>query len=301
MKSWVLLAGAFLIVGSRVPVGAQVPTQFDAATIKLDQMGPGNRGMKGGPGTNDPGRVTWQKVWLLTLVATAFHVDPRNISGPAWISPPGAQLYTFTATMPNDTSRHDFESMLQNFLIQQFRMKLHHELKAFPAYELVVAPDGAKLKASADPNDPDAPDILFSQPKIGSDGFAVLPPGHGALGIVNGGFHGTFQQYTMSEFADYLINKVTRDGDPTHYVVDKTGLTGRYDFKLKFDERADAMVVGPDVQAVLAARDGLEPGSGLPNIFKALEQQLGLRLIKAKDIPVDTIVIDQAERIPVGN
>jgi len=55
------------------------------------------------------------------------------------------------------------------------------------------------------------------------------------------------------------------------------------------------------VQAALRAQDALGPGSGLPNIFKALEQQLGLKLVKAKDIPLDTIVVDQAERIPAGN
>ena len=135
---------------------------FDAATIKLDKFGPGEFGMKGGPGTSSPGRVTWRKVWLRDLVATAFRVDPGNVSGPVWISRSGAQLYALTATMPPDTSRHDFELMFQKFLIEQFRIKLHHEPKLFPAYELVVAPGGAKLKASADPNVPDASAVTKS-------------------------------------------------------------------------------------------------------------------------------------------
>ena len=107
----------------------------------------------------------------------------------------------------------------------------------------------------------------------------------------------------MSEFAEGLEGQVTPDGDRTHYVtvIDKTGLTARYDFKLKFDQSVDAIKFGPEVQAALPAQDALGPGSGLPNIFKALEQQLGLKLVKAKDIPLDTIVIDQAERIPAGN
>ena len=299
LRCWELLAVALLILDSRMPADSLGLIQFDAAAIRLDQVGPGDRGMKGGPGTSDPGRVTWQKVWLRDLVATAFHVDPSNVSGPAWISRNGAQLYTFTATMPHDTGKHDFELMLQNFLLEQFKIKLHHEPKLFPAYELVVGPGGARLKASAEQNAPDAPDPPMFQPKIGSDGFAVLPPGHGALGVISGGFHGTFQQYAMPEFAEYLINKVTPQGDPTRYVVDKTGLAGRYDFKLKFEEGAEAIRLGPDVQAVLGARD--EPDSGLPNIFKALEQQLGLKLVKAKDISLDTIVIDYAQRIPAGN
>jgi uncharacterized protein (TIGR03435 family) len=84
-------------------------------------------------------------------------------------------------------------------------------------------------------------------------------------------------------------------------VTDKTGLPGKYDFTLKFDDDENSLIVSPQVQAAMGARDGSEPGSGLPNIFKALEQQLGLKLVRAKDIPLDKIVIDHAERIPAGN
>ena len=42
-------------------------------------------------------------------------------------------------------------------------------------------------------------------------------------------------------------------------------------------------------------------GNGLPNLFTALEKQLGLKLVKTKDIPVDVIVIDRVEKIPVAN
>ena len=101
----------------------------------------------------------------------------------------------------------------------------------------------------------------------------------------------------MSEFVEQLGNFVSPQEGPRHYVVDKTGLTGAYDITLKFDADRQAIVSG------LAAPVGgpeSEP-SGLPNIFKALERQLGLKLVKGKDIPMDTIVIDQAERIPLGN
>jgi uncharacterized protein (TIGR03435 family) len=48
-----------------------------------------------------------------------------------------------------------------------------------------------------------------------------------------------------------------------------------------------------------AAADSI--GSGLPNIFTALERQLGLRLIKTKDIPLDAIVVDRVDKVPAGN
>ena len=260
----------------------------------------------GGPGTDDPGRVTWGKVWLRDLVATAFHVEPENVSGPRWTGMNGAQLYALTATMPRDTNRHDFELKLQKFLIEQFKLKLHREPKLFPAYDLVVAPGGAKLKASADQSDPTGPNApyLLSDTRIDAVRFPVIRPGHGMVSSYSahlGGRRQTFQQYTMSEYAKYLIGGVTPEGSPTHYVVDKTGLKSRYDFKLKFEPGGDPIKLGPAVQAALGVPYASEPDSGLPNIFKALEPQLGLKLVKAKDIPMDTIVIDSAEMIPVGN
>lgn len=305
MRSRRLLIGALLISGFTMHVGGQTQLQFDAATIKPDQLGrPGAWGMKGGPGTSDSGRVTWQEVSLRDLMAKAFDIDPRNVSGPSWISGNGgAQLYALTATIPTTTSKHDFELMFQRFLTEQFRMKFHHEPKLFPAYDLVVAAGGAKLKASDDQDISDVPNgpMYASDVRYDADGFLILPPGHRTAAVVQNGLHQTYQQFTMSEFAETLEGWVTPHSDRTHYVNEKTGLTARYDFRLKFEQNSDAIRFGPEVQAALPAQDALGPGSGLPNIFKALEQQLGLKLVKAKDIPLDTIVIDQAERIPAGN
>jgi uncharacterized protein (TIGR03435 family) len=190
--------------------------------------------------------------------------------------------------------------MLQNFLIEQFRIKLHHEPRNFPAYDLVVMPGGAKLKAAANP---DGPDITFraSEMKNDSDGFPVLPPGHGTLLTMNNGYHARYQSFTMSEFAESIVGFVTPPGGTRHYVRDKTGLTGKYDFNLAFDQAAGGGIqVGLGVLGEESPPPEPEAG-GLPNISKAIEKQLGLKLVKAPDIPMDTLVIDHAERIPLGN
>jgi len=298
-----LLTACFLTCAT--PANTQPQLQFDAATIKQlpSPPGPGNNFLKGGPGTNDPGRVTIQKASLIDLLIKAFHVDFANITGPNWIRGSfGGPLYTFTATMPTQTAKHDFDLMFQNFLVQQFKITLHHEPKSFPAYDLVVAPGGPKLKPSPDQSDPTAPDFHYGIPEMDHDGFAILPSGRGST-VASGsqGMHALFQQYSMPELAEYLPSFVTPQGDRTHYVVDKTGIAGRYDIRLKFDNRDTAIRVGPGVEAAVSPQDPLGPGSGLPTVFKALEQQLGLRLIKTKDILVDTLVVDHAEQIPVGN
>jgi uncharacterized protein (TIGR03435 family) len=158
--------------------------------------------MKDGPGTNSPGRVTCQLAWLDDFLSKAYDREIRCISGPSWISDNDAPLYTFTAVMPPATSKHDFELMLQAFLIEQFRMKIHHELKMFPAYDLVVASGGTNLKTAADPDGPD--NTLMMAPKIDSEGFPVLPPGHGHIIANNRGYHAAFQSYAMSEFAEWV-------------------------------------------------------------------------------------------------
>jgi uncharacterized protein (TIGR03435 family) len=71
------------------------------------------------------------------------------------------------------------------------------------------------------------------------------------------------------------------------HLVDKTGLTGRYDFKLEF--------MDPGAQP--GATDIRDP---IPDVFTALEKQLGLRLEKAK-VPVDVLVIDHIEKAPTAN
>jgi len=287
-----------LALSRQVSVLGQTPVEFDAATVKLDQRGSGDRRMQGGPGTGAPGRVTWRKVWLRDLVATAFDVDPRNVSGPDWIARNGAQLYAFTATMPPDTQKNDFRAMLRNFLMEQFRMTIHHQRRMFPAYDLVVVPGISKLKASATVSAPDLP--VATAPKLDADSFPILPPGHGQMVVLANGYHGRFQNYTMAEFAEHLLNWVPQ-ADTHCYVVDKTGLAGAYDFTLKFDQGGTVPEVGAAVRANAEEKVDAEPGSGLPTLFRALVQQLGLKLVKAPDFEADTIVIDKAQRVPVGN
>jgi len=79
----------------------------------------------------------------------------------------------------------------------------------------------------------------------------------------------------MSGVADFLAHLL---GSP---VQDQTGLTGKYDLRIEY--------VPPSPDA--------DPG---PDIRDAIQQQLGLRLV-SKKVPVETLVIDHAEKVPTGN
>ena len=210
-----------------------------------------------------------------------------------------AELYNVTATMPAGTTRAQFQTMMQNLLVERFHMQVHHETRNYPAYELVVAPGGPKLKPAADPDTEGG----WISGGMDRDHFPILPPGHAkslVMDASSGGNYIKWQGCTIGELIQPYLRTFLRmtTGAEINHLVDKTGLTGKYDYSLKFDGRPEAVMVGRGVAAPTA---GNGDPSGLPDLFKAVEQQLGLRLVKVKAIPLDTIVIDRMEKTPTEN
>jgi len=209
----------------------------------------------GGP----PGRYTALCTTLWGLIYNAYRVRSMK-DYPAGL-PPWADKDSFDveAKANDDTvaairklSSKEQEQltrdMLQSLLADRFQLRVHYESKMQPVYELVLAKGGSKLKP------------LPADQKSGWGKFD--------RGEV------TFRNKSVAEFANGLSfsNVVGRT------VVDKTGLTGNYDFNLKWT---------PDDQQGT-------PDSG-PTLFTALEEQLGLKLEPAKGL-VDTLVIDHVEK-----
>jgi uncharacterized protein (TIGR03435 family) len=82
-------------------------------------------------------------------------------------------------------------------------------------------------------------------------------------------------------------------------VLDKTGLTGTYDFTLRFS--CDACRFGAVNGALAGPPNPTDSPGGIPNIFEALRRQLGLRLVKVTDVPLDVIVVDHVDKTPTAN
>jgi uncharacterized protein (TIGR03435 family) len=257
--------------------------------------------MVGGPGTGSPGRITFTAAPLKRLLQRAWGLPEYQITALSWMvgfDP----VYTVTATMPPDTTEQQFRVMLQNLLTERFQMKYHYEDKTSSGYDLVVAPGGSKLKKSADPDAPDP--TTGPQSGVDKDGFALLPPGHGAAIVLANGFRAKFQNYAVSEFADggYLRSWVADANGPfIGPIRDKTGLGGVYDFTLAFDNRRPVVIATSEGRIVRGASEGVTASapSGVPDLFTALEKQLGLRLAPVKNVPVRMLVIDSAEKMPV--
>jgi len=279
--------------------------QFDAASVK--PAGPpvagDTGGMRGGPGTGDPGRITIPRATLSRILARAYDVLPEQISGPAWLDDSSTYAYRIDATLPPNTTREQSLLMLRNLLAERFHLRFHHETRTRPAYELVVATGGPKLKEWTPLTDAPA-----GKPTVDGNGFLRLPPGAPVGFIMGAGSIRMSYRQTMAMFCHSLgteinISNGTPLGSPQPRVVDKTGLTGTYEFTLEF--AGSIRSPGENLSAPADGEPGAplasDPAEAAPDIFTALEKQLGLKLVKVKDAPVDMLIVDSADKVPTEN
>jgi uncharacterized protein (TIGR03435 family) len=119
-----------------------------------------------------------------------------------------------------------------------------------------------------------------------------------------------YQERTIAEFVSnfgFLIGssqgKSVLDGYPQPRVVDKTGLTGKYTFILEYYNATTAgLAARVAAQTGKALPPGVnDPDDGGPTIFTAIQKQLGLRLNKTADVPVDVIVVDNLDKLPTAD
>jgi len=264
------LAFAACLLGAQPPAGAP---SFEVASVKPSPTAGGRFSLSGGPDTADPGRIVYSNVPLRIVLLNAYNVRNYRLLGPDWLN---TLRYDITARVPQGASREQFQAMLRSMLESRFRLALHRESKEMPVYALVVAKRGFRLQpVAAAPSD----DQVATARGEGSDGFPKLSmPSSGiVIETKNGAARISANAAPLSKFADFLSS---RTGRP---VLDQTGIAGNYSFALYFTPEG------------AAASDSAEP-----DLFGALEQELGLRL-EARRAPVELVVIDHAEKIPTEN
>jgi uncharacterized protein (TIGR03435 family) len=177
------------------------------------------------------------------LIEYAYHVRANRISGgPTWLgshpdietadaiylgrpagdSSPwewslGDARYDVDAKGDRNATQDQLRSMLQSLLEDRFHLKVHREMRDLPLFELVVAKGGPKLNEAAD------------------CGPTPAETGCGAIRrtLGDGGFLETARAVSMSRYAEYLAALPEYLGI-ARPVLDKTGLTGKYDFNIEF-------------------------------------------------------------------
>ena len=269
-------AAAFALTLTPVAMSGQDdrPT-FEVASVKLAPNVP-VIGCRGGPGSADPGyyRCAGSLYVVLTHV---FKARTWELSAPAWLNDVPVEI---NAKLPEGATREQLTPMLLNLLADRFKLTFHREKREMAAYELVFIKMGPKLKEVSGPGVPATQSAPGQPAAVDGEGFPVFPGGDGWR-VMNGRGRIQFQRQTMYSFA-YLLAQFT--GRP---VIDATG----------FGDKHYALTLSwyNDPPAGSAA----ELDSG-PDIFKALQDQLGLKL-ESKKAPIEVTVIDHMERSPTQN
>jgi len=203
-------------------------------------------------------RILWHNVPLRLVALYAYRIPAFQLSG--------NQLQTFDETYdidavaegtpPEDQLRLMFRSLLED----RFGIKVHWETKEMQLYRLLVAKDGSKLKRAEE----DSTVMIQGRP---------IPRGRAAVYGFRDGAHLAGSGASMELLVDALSIALRQP------VVDQTGLTGAFDFDMKFQREED-----------------LENTSGNPLIRTALQQTLGLRVEAGKG-PVELLVIDHLGKL----
>jgi uncharacterized protein (TIGR03435 family) len=246
-----------------VSAAAQTPTaplRFEVASVKPAANGGVRGGCHGidgaahtGPDEAPPplGRCVIAGARLGHLIGIAFGVSMQELKdGPDWSRELRFDVNA-EADDPAKTTQKQLLTMLQNLLIERFQLKYHYESSQETGFSLTVAKNGPKLRESTSAE----PRIVFTSPQ----GETVGKPMGPAISL-------TARKFSMGRLVD-LLSGVGRSGPG----VDRTGLTGEYDFTLTWDNDAG------------------------PVLSTALRQQLGLQM-KTEKVPVSTFVVDAAQK-----
>jgi uncharacterized protein (TIGR03435 family) len=330
------ILGAGLIIFTSCAAFGQAaaePPTFEVASVKPAEPQATGRisvGMRGGPGTPDPGQITYTNVSLKNVLMNAYGVKGYQINGPKWLD---SERFDIVAKIPKGATKETFKLMLQNLLAERFKLALHHETKELPMYALVVGKGGPKLKESVDdgataagagpqggaagmggprvmaplpPPGGDGAGPVMGRMRVGADGMPQLPPGMGKNGLMimmmNGRLRLVGNRQPVSALLDMLGDQLGRP------VVDATELKANYDFTLDFAPEGMngpmGMMPPPPPQHDGGPSGGAPmasaPDASGPTIFTALQEQLGLKLEQRKG-PVDLLVIDRMEKVPTEN
>jgi uncharacterized protein (TIGR03435 family) len=232
------------------------------------------------------------------LLMNAFALPLDQISGSDWVMGQDAR-FDISAIVPAGATKEQANEMLLNLLTERFHLAYHREKKDFDLYALVVAKGGPKLKDAALADvplpEPPQPGTIAKAATLDRDGFPQLPAG--LPGFRGRGGNGVMRQTYRMATPEMLLSGLQFYLRPSR-TVDKTGLTGKYDFALEFSTAGLSGPLGRGVAVPTAGEAG--SGADAPDLFTALDKQLGLKLQKSKT-QLEVVVIDHMDKQPTDN
>lgn len=267
----------WLVAFLTVSLSAQT---FEVASVKPAapyRGGPIHIATAGGPGTDDPTRLTFSNATLAMVMKTAFDLqENQKINGPDWLN---IDMFDITATVPAGATKDQMRAMLRNLLAERFHMVWRRETQNARTWVLTAPNGAARLQPSR---------------AIAGAGDAARSdktlPGVRTISCGN---------CTMAEFVKML-------GHPQGMMVsDETGIAGTWDFELRYEPvyACTNCVAGDGGRgeiAPVASRAAQVQDQAPPVLATAAGEQLGLKL-ELKQRPVETIAIEKIDRTPTSN
>jgi uncharacterized protein (TIGR03435 family) len=238
---------------------ADADPSFSVATIKPNPSGATSMQRL----TTNGHDFTVRNASLGDLISFAYNVQMKQVLGaPSWVD---EDRYDVDARQDQDGLANDkqLRSMARKLIEDRFQLKVHRDKRELPAFVLSVGKDGQKLTPT---------EVKGPLPGMG---FRPAPGGL-KLQINNG---------TLDDLTDFLQSAVL-----DRPVVNQTGIPGRFDIGVTFMPD-DSQFKGhpPKLPAETDTTDTA------PNLFEAVQQQLGLKLA-AEKAAVDVIIIDHVEK-----
>jgi uncharacterized protein (TIGR03435 family) len=265
------LAAAQLPAAPGPPVDPE--TQFEVVSIKPFDVSGGAAPRSGTRGR----RYDFFGLPLWWLVAQAFRAPldrDRLVGLPEWID---TERYAIAGTIPDGVPVSVLPVLMTNLLKDRFRMVAHTETREMPVYNLVLARNDRRLGPSLKETSAEcraAMEARLAAPQRGASpptaSGACPPPGLN-VGLLS---QGGIQMATLAQGLTQIV------GRP---VIDRTGLTGYYDYTLTWMPQPGIGPPGPPV----------DPDA--PSVFTAVQEQLGLKLESARG-PVEVVVIDRLQK-----
>ena len=274
------------------PPGAAVNpnTRYDVVAIKA--ANPGELAtMRSTPGHFE---VTNMPLGLLLRQALQ-KPDYQIVGAPGWID---TERYSIRATMAESVPLNASTTMLLNLLKDRFQLVTHLETRELPIFNLVVARSDGRLGPDLKRTSAECVATIEERIAAAKAASGATPPALPPLGDPNGPPPCGLQRMgvgvtagsgrTIADLLPVLADMVSRP------VIDKTGLTGMYDFVLKFSPDSAGT---PGILRLLGTGGAPPPAAdpNVPSLPAALQEQLGLKLDAARG-PVEVVVIDKFER-----
>jgi uncharacterized protein (TIGR03435 family) len=246
----VWVAPVIFLVGTSSAEQSNGPQpSFEVASVKPNVSGSSSYRTS----ISHTGRFVGTNLTVKALIQLAYRVQQYQIiGGPHWLA---TDHYDIEAKVDVKVTPEQIADMVRSLLADRFMLKLHHDIRELPIYALVIVKSGSKLTANTSGSDNHSSSTLRGKMRA--------------------------RNVPIETLVTLLSSQLDR------VVVDRTGLTGNFDWQLEWSPEASRAGIPPETTATADSTG--------PSIFTAIQEQLGLRLEGTK-APANALTIDAVER-----